>query len=269
MKICMISPFKAADPTASFDLRKKTYSLCKSDTVVEHRQIGKASNDIDDLTYSYMWSRAKSEMVEAIIEAEKDGYDAAIVDCFLDIGVQEARSMVDIPVLGPGETTMMYATLLGSKFGISTGPVPFVVETLTRQIRERGLESRAISNRPVRPHPVTRQEMVAAMQQRNAQVLANGVEKVGRELIKDGAEVVICGVTTMGPSCTMAGLVKIEPEGVPVLDCIAITVKMTEIMVDFKDQVGLPSVNRKQPMYQIPSQDDRKRLRRVFGTEAG
>jgi len=262
----MISPFKS-DRTGPSALSQKTYSLCRSDTEISYKQIKRATDNIEDLRYSYVWHLTRNEIIETIIQAEKEGYDAAIVSCFMDIGVQEARSMVDIPVLGPGEVNMMYATLLGAKFGISTGPIPFVVETLTRQIRERGLESRAISNRPVRPHPVTRREMVAAMQEQNAKVLAGGVEKVGRELIKDGADVVICGVTTMGPSCTTAGLVKIEPEGVPVLDCVLITLKMAEVMVDLKDKIGLPWINRNQPMYQSPSEEDTKRLRAVFGVE--
>ena len=66
-----------------------------------------------------MWHLTRNEIVETVIQAEKDGYDAVVVLCNMDIGVPEARSMVDIPVLGPGEVTMTYATLLGAKFGIN------------------------------------------------------------------------------------------------------------------------------------------------------
>jgi hypothetical protein len=40
-------------------------------------------------------------------------------------------------------------------------------------------------------------------------------------------------------------------------------------MVELKDKVGLPSANRKQPMYQTPGKEDIERLRTVFGVEAG
>src|SRR6185295_11994488 len=42
-------------------------------------------------------------VVETIIGAAKEGFDAAIVDCTADPGVAEARQLVDIPVVGAGE----------------------------------------------------------------------------------------------------------------------------------------------------------------------
>ena len=42
-------------------------------------------------------------VVRTVAEAERDGFDAIIVDCTADPGVVEARATVDIPVVGAGE----------------------------------------------------------------------------------------------------------------------------------------------------------------------
>jgi Asp/Glu/hydantoin racemase len=42
-------------------------------------------------------------VVQTIIDAAREGFDAIIVDCTADPGVVEARATVDIPVVGAGE----------------------------------------------------------------------------------------------------------------------------------------------------------------------
>lgn len=45
--------------------------------------------------------------------AEKQGYDAVVVDCMLDPGVRDARGAVTIPVIGIGEAARAIAPLVG------------------------------------------------------------------------------------------------------------------------------------------------------------
>jgi Asp/Glu/hydantoin racemase len=42
-------------------------------------------------------------VVATVVAGAAEGFDAAIVDCTADPGVAEARELVDIPVVGPGE----------------------------------------------------------------------------------------------------------------------------------------------------------------------
>jgi putative N-acetylmannosamine-6-phosphate epimerase len=48
-------------------------------------------------------TRATPDTIETIVQAEKDGVDAVIVDWMSDVGVKETRQRVNIPVIGPGE----------------------------------------------------------------------------------------------------------------------------------------------------------------------
>jgi allantoin racemase len=56
-------------------------------------------------------------IVKRIVKAERDGFDAALVNCIIDPGVDAARCVVDIPVLGPGRTAIHVASMLADKIG--------------------------------------------------------------------------------------------------------------------------------------------------------
>lgn len=56
-------------------------------------------------------------IMQAFVEAEKQGYDAVVPLGFLDLGVDGGRCVVDIPVIGPLEGALHIASLLGSRFG--------------------------------------------------------------------------------------------------------------------------------------------------------
>lgn len=68
-------------------------------------------------------------------------YDGIVVNCYADPGVEAARELMDIPVVGPAEASMLLATTLGHKFAVistfrNSGP------WIERQARVLGLESR-------------------------------------------------------------------------------------------------------------------------------
>ena len=58
------------------------------------------------------------EFLRNALQAEHDGYDAVIVSCFSDPGMDAARELVSIPVLGSGICAMHVAALLGGRFSI-------------------------------------------------------------------------------------------------------------------------------------------------------
>lgn len=44
---------------------------------------------------------AAPELVKMAIQAEKDGYDAIVIYCFSDVGLEALRENVKIPVIAP------------------------------------------------------------------------------------------------------------------------------------------------------------------------
>src|SRR4030042_2895517 len=69
----------------------------------------------------YERASAVPDTVAKIVQAERDGAEAVIPDCMGDPGLEEGREMVSIPVIGPPETSMHFAAMLGHRF--SVGPV--------------------------------------------------------------------------------------------------------------------------------------------------
>lgn len=57
-------------------------------------------------------------VLEAGLEAERNGYDAVCIDTMSDSGVAALRSELSIPVIGPGRASMLMAMMLGKRFSI-------------------------------------------------------------------------------------------------------------------------------------------------------
>lgn len=61
-------------------------------------------------------------VVDEVLRAEEEGFDAVIINCFDDPGLHAARERASILVLGIGETSIITALLLGHRIAIiSTG----------------------------------------------------------------------------------------------------------------------------------------------------
>ncbi len=82
-------------------------------------------------------------VVEKVLAAERRGFAAVVISCFMDPGVQASREVARIPVVGPGEASMLFALLLGESFSIlDVGAERYRRYTPPRQVRALGLQSR-------------------------------------------------------------------------------------------------------------------------------
>ena len=81
---------------------------------------------------------------EVAAAAEADGYDAIILGCFGDPGLDGFREILSVPMVGPCEAAMHVACTLGHRFGIVT-VLDSIVAPLHRLARIAGLDSRVAS----------------------------------------------------------------------------------------------------------------------------
>jgi len=75
---------------------------------------------IDAIKYRYVATVHELQVCDAALVAEREGFDAFALGCFFDPGLRAARSLVDIPVVGLGETCALVACSLARKFGLVT-----------------------------------------------------------------------------------------------------------------------------------------------------
>ncbi len=76
--------------------------------------------DIAGLKESRRGSRSNMDrslpmLFDAVVDAERQGYDAVVIACFSDPGVEAARELVQIPVIGPLNVGLHIAQVVGKR----------------------------------------------------------------------------------------------------------------------------------------------------------
>ena len=157
--------------------------------------------------------------LEKAVELEREGFDAIVHGCFADPGVDAARELVSIPVLGSGATSMLVAANLGHRFSIVT-VLENVVRPLENLARLTGIEAKLASVRQI-GIPVLELN-------RDPEGTFARLVNVSQHVIEeDRADVLVLGCGTL--SFRAAELQ--EAVGVPVLNPLRVTLHMAELLV--------------------------------------
>jgi len=88
--------------------------IARKDTVIEVVNIEKGPKTIESF---YDENFATPEILKIVREI-KNQYDGIMINCFADPGLKAAREICNIPVVGPGESAIILASMLGHKFSI-------------------------------------------------------------------------------------------------------------------------------------------------------
>lgn len=88
------------------------------------------------------------ETCDTIVQAEQDGYDAVVVACQGDPGVDEARELVRIPVVAVTRTLLHVAATLGNKLVIIT-PNSYVQRRTRENAIKYGFDENFVSTRTI------------------------------------------------------------------------------------------------------------------------
>lgn len=200
-------------------------NLSFSETNIEFGYLSSASYFVAS---KYMELLNNVQILDELIRSEAKGYDAAIIGCFNDPGLWEARESLSIPVIGVGETAMTLAGMLGRNFGVVTVRkklIPIIEDNILRY----GLESRTIHKSPIRSCELD-EKRYPAMFSNPAEVAIPPFEKQALALMEDGAEVVVAGCASLGPALSRAGYNKVTGTRIPVINATAVAVKFAETM---------------------------------------
>ncbi|RLF98803.1 hydrogenase expression protein HupH, partial [Thermococci archaeon] len=177
------------------------------------------------------------------IEAEKKGCDGVIIDCFGDPAVKAAREIVDIPVLGAAEPSMLFACSLGHKFSVVT-VLENVIPMIENIAKVLGVKEKLASVRSVD---------IPVLELHDKEKLKNALYKEMLKAIKeDKAHVLILGCTgMMGVAKSLHEMLEKEGYDVPVIDPAAASIKFLEALI------GL-GVKQSRLTYMKPPEKERK-----------
>ncbi len=158
-------------------------------------------------------------VARTVVELAQRGYDAIVGTAFLDNGLDAARELVDIPVVGPAKTTLYMAATLANRFAViaAAGDLPKHVWACAKVL---GLQDRLVG--------VPTVACTVADFLHDEERAVGLTVAVGKRLVQDqGAEALVlgCGATT-GLASRMA-----QELGVPVLDPGLVAAKYAEMLV--------------------------------------
>lgn len=163
---------------------------------------------------------SSAAVARKVVEVAQMGYDAVVGTAFLDNGLDAARELVDIPVVGPAKTTLYMAATLANTFAVITaaGDLPKHVRAYAKVL---GVADRLVA-------VPTLQCTVADFLRDETQAVAM-ITALGRQLMEEqGAEALVlgCGATTgLAPQVA-------RELGIPVLDPGLTAFKYAEMLVD-------------------------------------
>jgi Asp/Glu/hydantoin racemase len=212
---------------------------------------GRVPSDV--VIYPYLASLHAQFILDNALRAEAEGYDVFAIGSVQDPGIEEARSLVDVPVVGYGEAAMHFACLLGSRFAVVAFGAGFD-QMLDLRVTRLGLAERAL---PTALMDASFADIGRGLDDPSA--LLQGFSRRARELIAQGAEAIIPGQLYLSEAIARAGVTRIDE--VPIVDGLAATLKMAEAMADLK-RLGV-SVTRRGYTHARPPADMIEHARRV------
>jgi allantoin racemase len=155
------------------------------------------------------------------VELEQEGWDALILGCFGDPGLDALRELVSIPIIGPGEASALMAASLGHRFTIITITESVIAPT-ERQIRNTGVGEKLASVRVVGIP-------VLELHHDRDRTIAATIEQARQAMAHERADSFIVGCMSMGflEIAEAAG----QELGVPFLNPARVALKFAEATV--------------------------------------
>ncbi|MBL42666.1 MAG: hydrogenase expression protein HupH [Rhodospirillaceae bacterium] len=164
-------------------------------------------------------------ILEAGLKAQEEGYHAICIDTVSDSGVAALRSVLDIPVIGPGRTMFLTALMLGEKFSIITMWKEWFglyYKTLT----DLNMHKKCASIRSIDVVPDNRE----LLKGKESDILPLLIDASKKCINEDGADVICLGSTTMHQAHA-----KLQNElDVPVINPGPLSYKTAETILSLK-----------------------------------
>lgn len=175
------------------------------------------------LDYHYYETLVLAPILHLVKQAEREGYDAAIIGCFYDSGLEAAREITHkLVVAAPAESCLHIAASLGHSFSIIVTRDK-TIPKMRQNVVKYGFREHLASFKSI--------ALGVGDLQKNQTETARKMKVLAKEAVeRDLAEVIILG-------CTIQfGFYKELQEylGVPVLDAILATLKYAELLIELK-----------------------------------
>jgi len=219
MKIMLIQPgsFSPEEVKAREDYAK---SVCSPDTTVIMASV--AEPPIAP-THFPLFEVLVPGVLERVKEAEKEGCDGVVIDCFTDVGLEAAKTIANMPVIGPFESSLHIACLLADKFGLII-PKEEGIPSCFRLARAHGMADRIASIKAL--------DIPFLLFRDKKDEVEAKLTKLVQESVGEGAQLIIIGCTALFPALGIGSVEKLSSKlGIALIDTIGLSLKLAEMLV--------------------------------------
>lgn len=154
--------------------------------------------------------------------SHKGGYDALIIGCTDDPGLFSLREVLTVPVVGPMESSVAIASLLGHSFGVIATEQSAVPESHTL-LRKYGVDSRCVSIRCLN-------QSAAALRHYIGDALEHTLLQRLNEVAQDGADCAVLGCMSMAFGPLDEKVAKNSP--IPIINPAKASIKTAETLLE-------------------------------------
>lgn len=230
----------------------------RKDTEIVHKYVAHLRR-ASDTVLAFPILLNKIDVVQRAVEAQAEQCDAVLVACSGDPGVIEARTLLDIPMIGPMEAALHLAAQYGRKIGIVTALDPSWAEYCATMADSAGLSSRIAGVESIDiPSPVAFTEGFA-----NPTPVREAMIRAAKKLVERGANVIVLGSAGLSVMASNTELAEVPGMGVPILDTISVGLKFAEMRVDLTKHLKVPVISRV-GMFEKMDEKNRRRLVKLF-----
>ena len=245
MKILVVNPFGGTE----FFGKENLKSIARPDTDFDMVNIADVYPLKNNQYLYFKWACMKGTL-DRIIKAEKEGYEAVFISCNLDIGLYEAREVVNIPVTATLESAALIAHIMGTKYSLIS------VDDQNAKIQKLMLDMYGLSGKfaSFRSININANDLYPEITPAE-KILEETIKASKRAVKEDGAEIIIPGCTLIGSMLTNKLKDPEKEIGVPILDGMVTGFKLAEMMVDLQKKANISPVSRVGFFKHPPSKD--------------
>ncbi|WP_432460650.1 MULTISPECIES: aspartate/glutamate racemase family protein [unclassified Agarivorans] len=212
MRILLVNPNTSAAMTEKIAASARLVAAPGTDVLAVHSLQGPAS--IEGYYDEAMSVPGMLAAIQTVVN-----YDAIVIACFDDTGLDALRCVTDKPVLGIGEAASHVASMLANKFSVVT-TLARSVPALEHNLLKYGMERKCAK---VRSSEVA----VLELEQANPQAFAKICSEIEQAIAQERAEAIVLGCAGMTDLAeTLA-----NKYGLPVLDGVSCAISLCESLV--------------------------------------
>lgn len=212
MRILVVNPNTTASMTEKIGAAARRVASAGTEIIAVNSANGPAS-----IEGFYDEAMSLAGMLEVI--RRTPDYDAVVIACFDDTGLDAARCLTGKPVIGIGEAAYHMASMISNKFSVVT-TLARSVPALEHNLHRYGLMARCAR---VRSSDVA----VLDLEHPGSDACNRISAEIGRAVAEDRAEAIVLGCAGMADLADSLA----KEHGLPVLDGVTCAVGLAEAMV--------------------------------------